>query len=484
LGYGIGSWVEKIKEANAEFARAKKGIAGVLAGALAFEKGATDVERYNRSLVLSNGITRELEQTAGRFVTNLDDVANTYRSVATSAGRMGLTQKQVMDLTKGAIATAKRFGSDGVSAATAIARALQTGTVRGFDPFNIALRNSLGNMKKLTQAQRFEHIQKALQGSLAIADAMSGGVSGALSRIRTTVDELIRDTTGPLFSEIARSLETWGQEIRKVGEEGKPLVEVFAGRLVDAFHIVQHISAEIKAHWKEIAAIWVGFKGAKLAGGLAGAFGGGGGLATGALGGPIGLAGAGAAVLGGKLLSDYAQRKMLEGEKENEIGKYKDVFSAAAKMRDAGFGTGVGGTGALGNKDYEAASKAFAAAVQAQGLEKLGGTGDINALVKTFGEQAASALGMPGKEVASLAGGLKQMIEAVRGQIDDSTPWLKPRDKDIKFAKAVNNFYGGIHLTQKFEDAEPDRIFQRFEDGLHSMVDKRTQALGAEAQGD
>ena len=57
-------------------------------------------------------------------------------------------------------------------------------------------------------------------------------------------------------------------------------------------------------------------------------------------------------------------------------------------------------------------------------------------------------------------------------------------DKAVKFAKQVNNFNGGIHITQKFEDANPDAVFIRFRDDVMREVGSRTQASTAEPRGD
>ena len=178
LGAGIGAWVEKAKDAQTEFAGAQKSIASVLSTTLQFSKGTSEIERYRRSFKLAKDVVEEAEETAGRFNMSLEDVSGVYRSLSLSAGQFGLSQKQVSALMVETSATAKRFGVSGEYAAGTIARALKTGSVRGVDEFSLSLARAMGNMHKLGQAARFDHIQKALRGSIMIADEMQPGHRG------------------------------------------------------------------------------------------------------------------------------------------------------------------------------------------------------------------------------------------------------------------------------------------------------------------
>lgn len=516
LGYGIGSWVDKIKEANAEFGHNQKGIAGMLAGSLAFKSGTDEVEKYNRSLVLSKDITQELDDTAARFNMQLDDTAASYKSVMTATSAMGLTQKQVMELTEDSIATAKRYGEAGERSATAIARALQTGTVRGFEPFDIKLRSVLGNMKKLNQAQRFEHIEKALRGSMQIADAMSGGISGALGRAQHVVQDLLRDATGPLFKEIAKSLEAWSKHIRDIGKDGKPMVEMFGEKLVKAFHILQDVSKFIREHWVAIGAVFAGIKAGGMLTSAAGALGGLGqslggiralsglGGAASGLGGMLGTLGAVAPALGGIVTAAGLAAIALHGVYEEWQGRKKQAADLGGFFDEMGKVTQtrqyLKAHQAGLTPDQIEAGKAYAQAHAAAAMEVLKQknmledgvlamqkfNGVMDAMSDDVRQNFAKKLGMGG--LGDVSSG---MLGAAAAELLNHTQQLVTHaatpvtdDKALKFAKQINNFNGGIHITQKFEDQDPDRIFVRFKTGLEREVSSRTQALTAEPQGD
>jgi hypothetical protein len=516
LGYGIGSWVEKIKEANAEFSSTQKQIAGVLSGALNFAKGTDELERYQRSLKLSTDITKELNETAGRFTQPLTDVATAYKSIAIAAGGLGLSQKQVMDLTVAATATAKRFGVSGEQAATAISRALQTGAVRGFDPFDSRLRQTLGNMKKLTQAQRFDHIEKALRGSMAIADAMSGGIGGALSQARHAVEGLLRDATGPLFKEIAVSLQAWSKHIHEMTKEGKPMVDMFADKLVKAFHVLQDVSKFIREHWVAIGAVFAGIKAGGMLTSAAGALGGLGetlggmralsglGGAASGLGGMLGTLGAVAPALGGIVTAAGLAAIALHGVYEEwqgrkkqaaDLGGFFDEMGKVAQTRQYLRAHEAGLT-----PDQIEAGKAYAQAHAAAAMEVLKQknmledgvlamqkfNGVMDAMSDDVRQNFAKKLGMGGLGDVS-----SSMLGAAAAELLNHTQQAVTRaatpvtdDKSLKFAKQINNFYGGVHVAMKFEDTDLDRVFPRFVSALQNEVSSRTQALTAEPQGD
>src|SRR6266480_4592605 len=102
LGYGLGSWVEKIKEVNSEFTSTQKSIAGVLSSSLQFGKGTSEIDKYKESMAIAKGVTEEAEDTAARFglqFGQLEGVGTIYKKLAISAGDLGLSQRQVMELT-------------------------------------------------------------------------------------------------------------------------------------------------------------------------------------------------------------------------------------------------------------------------------------------------------------------------------------------------------------------------------------------------
>lgn len=511
LGYGLASWVEHTKEANAEFANTQKGIAGILAGSLNFAKGTSEIERYNRSLILAKDITQDLDETSARFVQPLDSVANAYRGILTATAPLHLAQQQVMDLTEESIATAKRFGVDGERAAMAIARALQTGTVRGFEPFDQKLRQTLGNMKKLTQAQRFEHIQKALKGSMDIADAMSGGIGGAITRVRHVVDDLIRDATGPLFKEVAKDLQSWAKHLREVKESGKPLVEIFSTKLVDGFHALQKTTEFIHEHWVAIAGLYAGLKITSGAKGIGESLGGIGGLFGASAGGIqawTAKLGAATAGLGAFAIALGAAVEFLD--KRDQESNRSQVGAKAAVGAAGILGHLVDRAGAVGLSAQQlgVAGKQIdelrhSGVIGAKGLDKRAlayhlselSQDELGDIASKYG--VSSSGGTPGETGETYDSELSGKIaDAVEKQIQPLlTVYPQLLDKFTDKATAANDKLlkttgppvyniGQINLQQKFEDQDPDRIFTRFKAGLENEVSSRTQAITAEPQGD
>lgn len=508
VGVGLGAWIEKAREANKEFGSAQKSIAGVLSGSLEFSKGTTEIERYTKSLALAKNITNELDETSARFNMQFQDVQQSYKVTAAAAGKLGLTQEQVMELNLSALATAKRFGASGEEAANAIARAMIQGKVKGFDPFSLKLRELLGDMKKLDQASRFEHIEKALQGSMQIADAMSGGIGGALARIQNVVEDTFRDATGPLFKEIAKSLEKWAAHLRQAKQDGKPLIDAIADKLVAAFHALEKVSGFIKEHWVAIGAVFATLKAGDLARNLGGMLSGAG-AAAGRFGGPLSGAGnilstvgALAPALGGivtaaglaaialkGMYDEWQSRKRQAADLSgffDEMGKVTKTQQYLAKHE-----AGLTPDQIAAGKEYAAAhAKAAAEILKSKGLWENGRiemerfNGVMNALSDDLKKPFTEKLGLKGLgDVSSSMLGAAAAEVLAKHMVANPEPTVVAGDDKRKFAKApITNIYGGVHVTQKFEEADPDRVFLRFKADLEAGVARRTQSVEGEAE--
>ncbi len=501
LGYGIGSWIEKTREANAEFGRLQKQTAGVLAGALKFEKGAGEVDRYTRSLALAKDVMEDQERVAGRFNVSLDDVTQTYRTLAVGAGQLGATQEQVQRLTEDAIASQKRFGGAGDEAAKIILRGLQTGRIRAVDPFSASIANAVGNMTKLTRAQRFEHIQRALAGSRQIADQMSTGIDASLNRARMTVDGLLRDATGPLFKEIANSLDHWAKHLRDVRENGKPLVDIFAGRLVSAFHTLEKVSAFIKEHWVQIAAVNVGTKLAGNAERIAAMFGGrrGGGegvegVSKGLSGMVTGLGGAiaGLAAFKGALDLGVAYLDKRTDDRNRELlAAQQAVMSSNNLKRLLDKSDGLGFTNQQERlARAEAAKLHHAGVVDEQGrLDRQALAFRISNLEDTQKADLQRQFGIKNPMSSNdlntrIANALGDQMEGILNQLRGPMVTAAKRDdKNLPFAKGNTIINGGVSVRINTEDADPDAIFVRFQQKLHDSITHRGQAVNAEPAG-
>ena len=515
LGYGVGSWLEKIKESNAEFGRAQRGVAGVLSTALAFQKGTSEVDRYKQALQVSQEVTEQAEATAARFGLTLEDTATTYKKIAIAAGGLGLTQKQVNDLTVSAAATAARYQVSGEMAATTIARAMRTGAVRGVDEFSLSLGRAIGNVRKLNQEQRFDRIQKALQGSVQVADAMNQTIGGALGRIRNVVDETLRDLTKPIFGDISKRLEEWGKHLREVRENGHTLIEEFSGKLLTGFRALADVTATLKDHWVSIGAVFAAMKVGGIAtqiagslGGAAGVLAGGGGAARylgGALGGAgsvFGAIGALAPAFGGIVTAAALASIALKGVYDEWQGRKKqaaelsDFFTEAGKIAQTNQyirkHNNLSVDQVQQGKDFVAAhAQAAAEILKTKGLledgrlnvEKFNGI--IDAMSDDVRQKFASQLGLEGLGDVSASTLGAAAAEVFARAYREPSKTSASAEGDRKFAKQViNNNIGTMNVVWKNEEQDPDRVFVRFIDDVHRYVNHRTQAMTAEPLGE
>ena len=443
------------------------------------------------------------ERVAGRFNVGLQDDTETYRTLVVGAGQLGATQAQVSKLTEDAIASQKRFGGAGDQAAKIILRGLQTGRIRAVDPFSASIANAVGNMAKLTRAQRFEHIQRALSGSRQIADQMSTGIDASINRARITVDGLLRDATGPLFREIATSLDKWAKHLREAREQGKPLVDIFAGRLVEGFHALESASRFIKDHWMAIAGINLGSKLIANAGKLGGMFGG---AAAGGEGGALGGLGLfsqrlGIAVAGLSTFATALDLAISAVEHQVDKGRAADEraamgMGAMRTLLEVGNAQRTRGvldakTDAFGRKAVEELKK--------YGVVS-GGKLDREALAQTVQRlktdertKLADQLGIRNKYLPISQMSSQQFVEPLAKQIEGLiTTYTKAAevvtkkatdDKNLPFAKGNTIVNGNVNVRINTEDADPDAIFVRFQQRLHDSITSRGQAVNAEPAG-
>jgi len=266
------------------------------------------------------------------------------------------------------------------------------------------------------------------------------------------------------------------------------------------------VSGFIKEHWVTIGAVFAGLKAGSvattLAGGLSSA-----GAAAGAFGGPLtglggilGTFGKVAPALGGIVTAAGLAAIALHGVYEEwqgrkkqaaELGGFFEEIGKVAKTNEYVRKHNAELTpGQLEDaKRYNAAHSQMAAEVLKQkglyengalSLEKFNGVMDsMSDDVKAeFIKKIPGAFGSSG-ELGAMAAEILQRglasVPAVEG--------VTKSDADRKFAKApITNIYGGIHIQQKFEDADPDRVFLRFKSDLESSVSRRTQSVEGEAE--
>lgn len=291
LGFGFREIAAKAKEANLELADGTKKLAGMTYAFGQWRAGASAQDKWNASMKTSATIMEQLDPIANRLKIGSDALAGTYRASTAMAERHGLTMAEQLGLTEKLGAAEKVLGVSAEFSANQIAKMALTGTVSGLDDFSKSMRFAIGDLKKfakLSEPERFRRIQKALGDLVPAAEAMGKGLSGGMFDVRSAIDDVTRDVTGPVFKEVTKELALWGRNMSAMRDSGKSLSSEIGGKLVTAFGYLKSTTSFIADHWKSIALIWGASKAAGWAQGLSGWAKGGG--AVGAAG---GVAGAG-----------------------------------------------------------------------------------------------------------------------------------------------------------------------------------------------
>lgn len=468
VGFGLGMWVEKAKEANAEFGRTKRAVASTLAIVLDWDKGTTVMDRYQRSTKLATEVTEKLEDVHARFGSSLEELGNAYRTVSISAGPLKMSQEQLLTLTTQAAAASKLFGVSGEDAAMRIGNALLGRVRQGGDAFNRFLGTMLGNVKKVSREKVFEGMSKQLERLVPMADQASQGIGDSMRRIQHQVEQLFEKASSPLFREIASSLRDAAKEAEKFGASGRPLVEEYADKLVEAFRELKKITGFLFDNWKKIAGIWVGMKAVNLGTSLAGAMAGGAGGKGAKLGGfikgtsiPIISAAAGYALE--EMYSTYEEGRERMKTAESLRGAFtgmREVNQGRPENAEASFGQISTTFEKAGVRSKEQALAMLDGLTESTGLR---------------GVQAKTSeiLGMSLDELKHLRQDLVNLVKT------DTIKFHEEEDADAKIkttGKAPINIANATFKFE-FENTDPDRVFIRVSDELERMGNQRRSAV-------
>ena len=509
LGYGLQSVYEKAKDANLELEDATKKIAGVGFAFTHWQKGTSAVEKWNTSMEMAEDTTSKLAETEGRLKIGRMELAEIYASATQVGQRHNLNQEQMIALTEKLGATEKVLGTNAQYAALMITRASMTGTIMGRDKFGMMLKGAVGDLKafhKMSEPKRFEAILKAMGDLVPAAEAMGTGMRGALFDIRKSVEQILRDFTKPLFGEQTKSLREFAKHVTEIQKDGKSIATVWGEKLVKAFHILQDATKFIAAHWKEIAIIWgsakmVGLVGMLSKGGIGGLLGGAaaGGAGEGVATGFLGIASKASMVIGGlvgfKLALD-AGAKALDAwqdkaiEKESRFGKGGIMEGlggkAAEDLRQYHIMLRQQGEGARSAAEVATLAKNTLAEVRgAFGSDVIGKRGEVNVELAKAAWTEMSGMA----KVRMLEGfGMKDIhrdlspekfAEIFVAAIGALSGAGKKKMPVTPGGPPVNNFYGGVHITQEFKEADPDRVFHKvIRDVNDAAMNRRDSMMG------
>ncbi len=499
VGFGLGALIEKAGEANKEFGGAQKAIASTMATILDWPRTMQPVERFTRSMALSKNVTRELDETAAKFGMGLGDLADAYKTIGVSAGPLHLTQERWMDLAKKSAAAAKQFGISGAEAADTIGKALMGKPIKAAGDLGKFLVNEVGKpIKGISHDKILDKLDKALLQSEGIAAEMGKGFSGSLGRIQNRVDDLVRDLSGPLFHAIGDSLDSFANRLGQIGENGKPLIETYANKLVSAFETLQRVTSFLLDHWKQIAAVWAGMKIAGGISGLAGSMGKAGGLGAMLKGSGSPSAGARAGVAveqAGGLYDRVAGARHATGEGAGIMGPVARIQQLKEQMDAIPMGERLSPGGqretAAINKEVVEKMQAVADQFHALGVqdyaaykEKMVNAG---AAVGSFmsNQEVKDTLGMNKEAFSKLSDLLTQIVTK-----KDILSWQGPTAASETDANRKTTgkpqvvFTGENHFEFKWEDVDPDKAMLRFKDDMENYVGRRTSSVLSDPFGD
>lgn len=502
VGVGLGAWIEKTKEATAEFGILKRQLTGLFSTGLQWDKHLDFTERYNVATKLAAEQTEELEHVAMRFGGTLVQVGENYKQLTLGLGGMGLSRERLQELTTHVRATAKVMGIEAGALIEKITNAALFKQVarRGDAGKFLAMALGTGNVRGMSSGAILEKIDKAMNKLVPTADKVSQGMGDAINRIHLSVDALFRTLGTPLFKEIGKSLSGWAESISHASEGARPLVEQYAEKLVEAFHTAKDITSALLEHWKAIALIWAGFKlggggaiGSAL-GGIAGPFAGALGTSATALGtfakqtaaaaGALAILYAGLSTFADWLDKKHSERMAAAAPTEGGGGT---VLAAAQALASGQLRVARGN---LGNGLMDEHGQLNAGALQAalQNAEE----NDLQQIGRALGVQPRQVMTDMGQIDTADAGEIAKAFadKLNQLQIQNGSVTSAPEDITIspkvpnKFSKQDINFnVAKLEVTQKFEDADPERVFLRFKEDLEDQVVRPAVSIHSEALG-
>lgn len=508
LGVGFGALAHKAYGANMELEKVKKSLTGALYGLQNWSAAATPVDKMTVSLKQAEGVINELEEAEERLAMPLEELAGAYKRLAAPAfQKLGMSQAQVLNLTKQTSAAAKVYGISAEQAAGTVGRALLTKTVRGADAFSMSLKASLGNMKKLSAPEIHRKIQAELEKAGPAAAKMSEGMEGTMFRLKDFIEDTLRDVAKPTFMAIAKVTEQWRKSLTSVVGEGKNAATVFGEKLGAAFVKIADFAGTILKYWKEIAAVIASVKIGGMLGGVGGAMsaaGGAGGMLGPLMGkfgalasslGPV-VAGLGAFAAGlsaaAQALDEYQTENInLKGEAEGMRSAFSQLHKAEVARTYLAKNSGLAEADKIGilAEQNQAAKIAYkiAKSYNLANAEGVVNVGQLQKRLSTLSSEElttfANDLGMVGvKSAGLLATGFAEMMKKYGVKAEelpkgpDAGLDLLAKGKTNKKGDVIQNFNGDIKITQDFKDQDPDRVIVRFKDDLEGLAENRTQS--------
>jgi hypothetical protein len=276
LGLGLHAIYEKAKEANLEMDHVRKSVAGAQFGFQGWRPGISQLEKMNHSMGQSVEIVEDLEKMELKLRTPLEDLGQTFDQVAALGyGKLGMNQKQVVELTEEMTAAAKVYGISGSEAVATVTRGLMTGKIRGFGPFQMAMRDAMdigttGKSKgPVNTEEMFKRLERGLKGMVPVAQKIGDNMAGSMFEAKALVNKMLEELGGPIFREQSKSLGEWVQKLRTVKEDGQSIMQIYGEKIAGAFRTIKSATGFIVDHWKLLLGMFAASKFAGALGGFA-----------------------------------------------------------------------------------------------------------------------------------------------------------------------------------------------------------------------
>lgn len=489
IGYGIHGIIGNIIHGRKELETLENAITGVNFAFQEWNQSLSTTDRLKAARQESKAFLGDIENLESRLAIGADRIASAYTDLAGPVyGRLGKSQQDMLGLLTKSAEAAKVFQVDVGMVGDKVAKALSLGVIAGNDPLSRHLQTALGNMKKLTEEERFRRISKELSGFGKAAEEMSMSMSDVAFRVKDFFGDFIRDAGGPVMTYILEKIDGWRKKLEQTTSTGRKLSDVYGEKILTFFKKAEEVVGTLLKYWKEIA-ILVG--GIKLGGMVGGAAGGLGDIMQ-AFAGPLGAAGQGLSNFAGKLsvgvgalgafyaglsfaakqVDAWQSRNLAAQDKAQQVAQ---VVSATNEKAAYDIAKSMGLIDAQTGKvtvSMQGLQRGFDR-MDEEVVRRLGGKlGFGGAVEEKAGEIFARHL-----EDLSKKHFVKPSLDAEVAQPSAIHP------KGIRKAQITQNF-GNVYVQQDFKEGDPDRVFIRMKQGFEGLAEKRLQSGLSEVYGE
>jgi hypothetical protein len=496
--FGLHQGKRALIDFNSEMEQAKITAAGLLQ----LNLGGS----WNQNMGEATEVVKRLQQEAKTSIGTTKDMVQMFSFLAQPLSSAGASLEDYVQMTKSSVVASRAMGIEAQVAARDVDQAMR-GQYHAIDQFTSKLLGPMGFMgeagrrrfNKMAQDQRMATLRLALnQPAIAeMARVQGASFAGVMSTFQDNIQIALGKVGLPLFKEITREVRRWNEWIEKNHDTLERFGKDLGQGVVRAFQTLRDVSEVILRHWKEIAAVWAGFK----VGGLAGNLGSGlAGLGNSALlgGSTMGIAASRLAMFAGGLglaitataalvaawtaASAYLTHK---SQKEKEYrASGADLVSVSKMMRGGQSAAALSKLESMGLLDPSSGALNVKKVQDILGgwySDSATNRGIASALGVRGNSPFLSARGNANVSNKDVASAFAREFFNMKQPIGDYGPplpkdYAEPRD----FARGHGDtFIDKVEVKMDFEDVDPERVFTRFVDDLNSQLGRRTDSAAA-----